>query len=327
MKKSRFLLFLFFYTTLSWTLAQNQSPAVETAVSLHTETGEIFGTLTAPEEFEKIPVALIISGSGPTDRDGNNPMMKNNSLKILAHELSHHGIATLRFDKRGIGKSNLAAKSEADLLFDDYVNDAKDWISLLKKDSRFSKVIVIGHSEGSLIGMLAATTADQFISIAGAGKSADLILKEQLSKQPEEVQNLTFPIIDSLKNGALVRNVNPMLFSLFRPSVQPYMISWFKYDPQKEIQKLSIPTLIIQGTKDIQISEEDAKQLSAGNSTADLVLITNMNHIFRIIDGDTQANISSYSRSDLPIANELVKSISAFIQNEEINKNSNKLLK
>lgn len=263
--------------------------------------------------FNKIPVALIIAGSGPTDRDGNNPMMKNNSLKILASELSKNGIATLRYDKRGIAESKAAGKSESDLRFDDYVNDAKGWIQLLKQDKRFSKVIVIGHSEGSLIGMLAGTTANKFISIAGAGQSADKILKEQLSSQPKEVQDLSFPMIDSLQNGKTIDNVPPILNSLFRPTVQPYMISWFKYDPQNEIKKLSIPTLILQGTNDIQVSVEDAKRLSNANPKAELVLIYNMNHIFRIIDGDRQINLATYSKGNLPIANELVKSITDFI--------------
>ena len=160
----------------------------------------------------------------------------------------------MRYDKRGIAESKGAGKSETDLRFDDYVNDAKEWTQLLKKDKRFSKVIVIGHSEGSLIGMIAGTTADKFISIAGAGQSADKILKEQLSSQPKEVQDLSFPMIDSLKNGKTIDNVPPMLNSLFRPTVQPYMISWFKYDPQNEIKKLSILTLILQGTTDIQVS-------------------------------------------------------------------------
>lgn len=292
---------------------KNDTTFVETKVTLETKTGEIFGTLTTPRNFEKIPVALIIAGSGPTDRDGNNPVMKNNSLKILAFELSQNNIATLRFDKRGIAESKLAGGSEADLRFDDYVNDVRDWITLLKKDKRFSKVIVIGHSEGSLIGMIAATNADKFISIAGPGQSADKILKLQLSSQPKGVQDLCFPILDSLKNGQVVPDVNPMLYSLFRPSVQPYMISWFKYDPQVEIQKLIIPTLIIQGTNDVQVPMEDAKYLSIANPKAKLVSINNMNHIFRIIEGDKQANLSSYNDATLPIAEELSKIINAFI--------------
>ncbi len=314
MKKNKNLLILFSFcimTVNAW--ANSDTTFIETKITLQTKTGEIFGTLTTPEKFEKIPVVLIIAGSGPTDRDGNNPMMKNNSLKILASELSKDNIATLRYDKRGIAESQLAGKNEIEFRFDDLVNDAKEWIQLLKQDNRFSKIIVIGHSEGSLIGMLAGTNADKFISIAGAGQSADKILKEQLSSQPKEVQDLSFPLIDSLKNGKTIDNVPPMLNTLFRPTVQPYIISWFKYDPQNEIKKLSIPTLILQGTNDIQVSVEDAKRLSNANQKAQLVLIKDMNHILRIIEGDLQANVATYSKADLPIANELVKSITDFI--------------
>lgn len=287
---------------------------IETGITLQTSTGEIFGTLTIPGRPERIPVALIISGSGPTDRDGNNPMMKNNSLKILATELSKNGIATLRYDKRGVADSKAAAKSEKDLRFDDYVSDAKEWIYLLKKDNRFSEVIIVGHSEGSLIGMLAGMSINKFISIAGFGQSADKILKEQLSSQPKVVQDLSFPIIDSLKHGNTIETVPPMLNSLFRPSVQPYMISWFKYDPQDEIKKLSIPILILQGTNDIQVGVGNARRLSNANPNAELFLITGMNHILRITDGDRQANLTTYSNSNLPIAEELVKAITDFIR-------------
>lgn len=314
MKKSNIFLALFFFIAIIANASTIKDTVfIEAKITLQTKTGEIFGTLTTPEKFDRIPVALIIAGSGPTDRDGNNPMMKNNSLKILASELSKNGIATLRYDKRGIAESKTAGKSETELRFDDYVNDAKEWIQLLKHDKRFSKVIVIGHSEGSLIGMIAGTTADKFISIAGAGQSADKIIKEQLSTQPKEVQDLSFPMIDSLKNGKTIDNVPPMLNSLFRPTVQPYMISWFKYDPQNEIKKLSLPTLILQGTNDIQVSVEDAKRLSNANPKAELVLINDMNHILRVIEGDKQANIATYTKGDLPIANELVKSITTFI--------------
>jgi uncharacterized protein len=314
MKKAILLLALLLCAELGITAQINSDTAfVETKITLQTKTGDILGTLTTPEKFDKIPVALIIAGSGPTDRDGNNPMMKNNSLKMLATELAKMGIASLRYDKRGVAESKAAVISESDFNFDDLVNDAKEWIELLKQDNRFSKVIVIGHSEGSLIGMIVSTNADQFISIAGAGQSADKILKAQLSFQPKEVQDLSFPIIDSLKNGKLVDNVNPLLNSLFRPSVQPYIISWFKYDPQNEIKKLSIPILILQGTNDIQVTIEDAKLLSNANPKAQLVLIDKMNHFLRVIEGDRQANIATYNNSDLPISNELVKSISAFI--------------
>jgi pimeloyl-ACP methyl ester carboxylesterase len=290
---------------------------VEEQIVLQTQTGKIYGTLTTPKRLSNVPLVLIIAGSGPTDRDCNNPTMKCDAYKKLAYSLSENKIASLRYDKRGIAESQVAGKNEIDLRFDDYVNDAKGWIQLIKQEKRFSKIIVLGHSEGSLIGMIASSTnADMFISIAGAGQSADKIIKEQLSTQTKEIQELSYPIIDSLVKGKKVDNVNPMLASLFRTSVQPYVISWFKYDPQIEIQKLNIPVLIIQGTNDIQITVEDAKRLSKANPKSQLILIDKMNHIFRIVEGDKQANIATYNDSYLSLSIELVKDITSFIFNK-----------
>ncbi len=295
--------------------AQNTeaNPFVETELVLHSPSGDLYGTQLAPANFKRIPVALIIAGSGPTDRDGNNPSMKNNSLKMLASALANNGIASLRYDKRGIAKSRAAGKTESELRFDDLVDDARGWIALLKADKRFSKVIIIGHSEGSLIGMMAAKEANQFISLAGAGQSADLILKKQLMNQPPMIQNICFPIIDSLKREKIVDSVPKMIYSLFRPSVQPYMISWFKHDPQTEIKKLTIPALIVQGTNDIQVTVEDAKYLAEANPKAKLVLINNMNHILRIIEGDRKANMESYTKGEVPISTDLIEHIADFI--------------
>lgn len=288
----------------------------ETDIVLETPTGKIFGTLTTPKQFSKIPVALIIAGSGPTDRNCNNSMMKSDAYKKLAHELAEKNIASVRYDKRGISASAAAGLSESELRFENYVKDANDWIQLLKKDNRFSVITIIGHSEGSTIGMIAAKNADKYISIAGPGQSADKVLKEQLGAQSKEIQEATFPIIESLANGKLVDTVTPDFNSLFRKSVQPYLISWFQYDPQLEIQKLNIPILIIQGTNDLQVSVDDAKRLSKANPKAQLLLIEKMNHIFRILDGNRQANIATYDQPNLPIAPELVKSISDFILNK-----------
>lgn len=288
---------------------------VETPVTLHTSTGDIFGTLTTPRNLATMPVALLIAGSGPTDRNGNNPMMKNDALRLLAYGLASNGIASLRFDKRAIAESRQAAHAEADLRFEDYINDAKDWLQLLKKDKRFTKLVVIGHSEGSLIGMVAANTlADGYVSIAGAGRPADKIIKEQLAGQPQMVKDQSFPIIDSLVAGKTVSNVNLALYSLFRPSVQPYMISWFKYNPQTEIHKLHIPVLIIQGTNDIQVPVADADSLVKANNRAQKLIITNMNHIFRIVDGDRNANIATYSNASLPISQQLTDALVGFIK-------------
>ncbi|QES89942.1 alpha/beta hydrolase [Rhizosphaericola mali] len=289
----------------------------ESDIELNTTTGNIFGTLTEPEKMaHKIPIVLIIAGSGPTDRNGNNPFMSNNSLKYLADSLANHNIASVRYDKRGVGASIASGTKEEDVRFNNYIDDAVKWIKLLNSKNKYSKVIVFGHSEGSLIGMIAAKigNANMFISMAGAGESADEILKNQLSSQPLIVQKNSFPIIDSLKHGKLVSNIPESLNTLFRPSVQPYMISWFKYDPQFEIKKLNIPILILQGDNDIQIGVKDAENLHAANSKSQLIILKNVNHIMKtIVDRERQANIATYNNPDLPISELLVTDIVKFI--------------
>ena len=277
------------------------------------------GSLEIPKANKPIDVVLIISGSGPTDRDGNSSVFpgKNNSLKMLADSLFENGIASLRYDKRGVGASDKV--KESDLTFDMYINDAVEWIKFLRKDKRFSKVIIAGLSEGSLIGMIAAerTDIDKFISLCGAGRPAYSLIEEQLknNKVPNELLNESKAIIDSLKLGITVKKVNPSLISIFRPSVQPYMISWFKYDPVKEISKLSVPILVIEGTTDIQIDVKDAKLLAAANKKAKLDIIENMNHILKIVPTrDRMKNLQSYYNPNLPLSAKLCKSIIKFIK-------------
>lgn len=290
----------------------------EEIVVLKTETGEIEGTLTMPDAKSPVPVALIIAGSGPTDRNGNNPVMTNNSLKMLAAELALKGIASLRYDKRGIAASQKAGIKEVDLRFEMYIKDTEDWIRLLSLNKNFSDIVVLGHSEGSLIGLVASQNQKvaKFVSIAGAGQAADKIIREQLKAQPSFVLEQSTPILDELVKGNTVENVPQMLFSLFRPSVQPYMISWFRYDPQIEIAKLNKPILIVQGTTDIQVSVEDAKRLQTANSNSKLMLIEGMNHIFKNAEADRMKNFQTYSQPELPLHADLIQGIAQFIRSK-----------
>ena len=249
--------------------AQKEEP-----VSIKSGTIKIEGTLLVPEAKEKVPVVLIIAGSGPTDRNGNGPMINTNCYKMLADELAKSNIASLRYDKRMIGKSTDSTLKESNLKFDDFIKDATLWINYLKKDKRFSDVIVVGHSQGSLVGMIAAerTKVDKFISLAGVSESIDQILKKQFSSQPPTVLDVVNPIIDSLAQGYMVKNVPIGLYSFFRKDVQPFLISWMKYNPQTEIAKLKIPVLIVQGTTDIQTDVDDAKKLHEANKDSKLVM-------------------------------------------------------
>lgn len=313
--KNLFLSFsLLFFVIVN---AQNakENTFKETNVTLKIHVDQLFGTLTFPDEVKKCPVALIIAGSGPTDRDGNNPMMKNNSLKMLAEALAKNGIASLRFDKRGIAESKASAITESSLVFENYTEDVKSWINFLKLDKRFTQITVIGHSEGSLIGMIAGAKANKFVSIAGAGESADKLIKSQItSKSNKQLEDMTFPIIDSLKNGYKVNKVDPLLNSLFRESIQPYLISWFKYDPQTEIKKMIVPILIIQGNNDLQVTVKDAEKLSQANKNAELLIVDKMNHVMKIVEGDQQANFASYNNESLPVSEIMVDKIVSFIK-------------
>ncbi|MDM1298403.1 alpha/beta hydrolase [Empedobacter falsenii] len=305
MKKILFV----FILICSTVFGQSTNNFTESDIQLNENQFKLFGTLCLPQnEKSKIPIVLLISGSGPTDRNGNNNMMINNSLKYLAHSLAEKGIGSIRYDKRGIGESSIANLDESKLTFDDYVEDASNWVTFIKKDKRFNSISIAGHSEGSLIGMLASTkNVDKFISISGAGEPIDQILKKQLNQLPEQLKTESYVIVDSLKNGNTVNNINPNLSALFRKSVQPYLISWIKYNPVNEINKLTIPFLVIQGDMDIQVDTENAKNLSPKSA----VIIKEMNHILKNIT--SKDDLSSYNNPELPINTELVEVISNFI--------------
>ena len=302
------LTLLCFLFAIIFTLAQ------EEIIVLETPTGNIEGTLLVPSK-ENTPLVLIIAGSGPTDRDGNNISLQNNSLKMIAQGLYMNDIASFRFDKRGISKSAAAGMSEEDLRFEHYIEDVQQWCSLLKEDSRFSSFIILGHSEGSLIGMIASQTVspDKFISLAGPGFSMQATLRRQLADQPVYILSMSLPIIEQLEKGKTVDSVPPLINMLFRPSIQPYLISTFKYDPVIEISKVQSPALIVQGTTDIQIQVEDAKKLAAANSNSELVIIEGMNHILKEADANRFLNLQTYGNPSLELKQGLIESITSFI--------------
>ena len=290
------------------------------AVELKTKTGVIKGTLLLPDAPKPCPLVIFISGSGPTDRDGNNPLGgKNDSLKMLAEGLAAKGIGSLRFDKRGIGESAKALAKESDIRFESYIDDVVEWGKMYRDDPRFSSLIILGHSEGSLIGMVACGKLEVkgFVSIAGSGRpAADLILSQLEPKLPPANFEEVKAIVEKLKKGETVKDVPPA-DPLFRPSVQPYILSWFKYDPAVEIGKLKVPALVIQGTTDIQASVEDAKLLNKACKNSDLFLVEGMNHILKQVPDDQLQQMKSYNDPSLPVVPEVTDRIAAFIKGLE----------
>jgi pimeloyl-ACP methyl ester carboxylesterase len=310
------LSFLFSLLVISQSLAQHRD-----SVALKTATGTLYGTLTMPDNARgSIPVVLIIAGSGPTDRNGNNAFMTSNSLRMLSDSLAAYGVASLSFDKRGIAASKQAGAEESKLLFTTYVEDAKGWIRQLKKDGRFSRIYIAGHSEGSLIGMMAlkGTAVAGFISIAGAGKPADQVMMAQLAasgRLTKEMLDSCRTYLSILRSGGHIDYVPAGFYhSLFRPSVQPYVNSWIRLDPRKEIASLKVPALVIQGTTDIQIDTPQARALVTAYPSARLSIIPGMNHIMKEAPEDIVENSKTYTDPSLPIKTELVQAIVSFIK-------------
>ncbi len=288
-------------------------------VVLNTPTGALHGTLLTPDAGnEPVPVALIIAGSGPTDRDGNSTLLPgaNDSLLMLAEALERNGVASVRYDKRGVGESRDAAPSESELRFDTYVDDAVAWLAQLRAGGRFSSVHVVGHSEGSLIAILAAQRAGvaRVVSIAGAGYPAgDVILRQLEGKVSPELLSAARNIVTELKAGRTVANPPAALNALFRPSIQPYLISWFRYDPAAEIARLEVPVLIAQGTTDIQMSPDDAARLAGGARNGTLLVIEGMNHVMKDVPQDPAMQERSYSDPSFPLDPTLASAAGTFI--------------
>ena len=294
--------------------------AAEEDMTLTTPTGNIYGKLLLPQGEQPCPVVLLIAGSGPTDMNGNTigSDYNNNSLLYLAQELAKEGIATLRYDKRGIGKSTGAGASEEELRFEHYIDDAVLWCELLAGDKRFTHITIAGHSEGSLIGMVASNKSDKvssYISIAGSGTPAYTLIEEQLGKQSPALQAEAERINNCLRREETVDDVPPYLKAIYRKSVQPYLISWFQYDPAKEITKLKIPVLILQGDKDIQVSTRESQKLFMARMFSSYYIIENMNHVLKQCETMQQmAQLATYRDAGLQIKPELISHIVEFMK-------------
>lgn len=276
----------------------------------------LYGSLVMPDVQKSKPnVVLIIAGSGPTDRDGNSSLGVNaNTYKMLSDSFRKAGIASVRYDKRGVAESSAALTSETEMRFEDGVDDAIQFIKKMKSSGMFGKIFIAGHSEGSLIGMLAANKekVDGYISICGAGESSADLMRKQFKTNNPQIAAEADKILTSLQKGKTINTDDKTLSNIFRPSVQPYLISWFAYDPKIEIKKLNIPILILQGSTDLQVSVSDAQLLSKAQPKARLVIIDQMNHALKTVSNNKEENLASYNKPDMPLDSDFCTSIIDF---------------
>ena len=293
-----------------------------TAAEKELRAGSLSGILLLPEA-PSAPVALIIPGSGPTDRDGNNPHFGNGQIyRLLAEGLAKAGIGTLRIDKRGMFGSAAKEADANSVVLQDYADDAHLWIRALRKETGNSCVWVAGHSEGGLVALLAAQKPEGIcglILLATPGRTMGEILRAQLIKNPANAPLLpaALSVLSSLEKGEHVDTaaLPPPVFSLFRPEVQPFLIDLMRYDPAALIAGISLPVLIIQGESDMQINPEDARRLHEARPSAKLLSIPGMTHALKKTKSSSAAsNLATYSNPDIPIADEVADGIAEFVK-------------
>lgn len=318
--------------------AGQTSNGIETDASVEIDGGTLHGTLLMPEIDSQAPLVIIVAGSGPTDRDGNSRALpgRNDSLKLLAEGLARGGIASLRYDKRGLGESAYEGLREEDLIFADFVNDLLSWVLWADTRGDVSNVYVAGHSEGGLI-VLSALAADLdagldvdpqaarlvrdivtgAICIAAPGRVFDAVVLEQLERSlgPDSALFANArEIFAAIRDGGEVPEVPQELASLFRPSIQPYLRSMVQFDPALLAAATPQPLLLVTGVEDIQVPVSDAEALSTVRPDARLVVIPGMNHVLKIVPpADLAANQRAYADPAFELSEELVNAISEFV--------------
>ena len=288
--------------------AQDATPiSQDIAINQH-----INGTLLKPSTPAST-LAIIIGGSGPTDKDGNQNFQKTNNIKKLATHLANQNIATFRYDKRIV--KQIRNKTVANnIMFDDFVADASAVMTYFKSKNNYKHIYIIGHDQGSLIGMLAAKdAADGFISIAGTALSIDQLITEQVEKTAPQFTADTKRIFKLLKSGKTTTDYPVALSSIFNIETQRFIMNWMQYNPTDILSTLEIPILIINGTKDLQVSEAEAKLLHDAAPKSELKIIPNMNHVLVTISGGDLENSKSYNESQRPLSQDLLNSITTFI--------------
>jgi len=293
-------------------------PGTDREVILDRDGAKLYGRLRdLPQSlYGETFAALIIAGSGPTDGDGNSRLLagENNSLLRLANILAEAGVPSLRFDKRGSGKSVEGLGSEEDILFTHLIGDAEEWYRLLQEEYPDRDYILPGHSQGSLIArdIASRTGADAVVSLAGAGFSIETTLKRQMAVFPPELRDAGNAILEELDAGRRVDDVPPALHVLFRPSVQPFLMSYLPYDPAQLIASVDCPVLIVQGGMDGQVGPAEGENLHDAGPDADYLFLPKMNHLLRDVEGVLE-NQRTYAEDRLPLSPGLVKGLNNFI--------------
>jgi pimeloyl-ACP methyl ester carboxylesterase len=278
------------------------------------------GTLTVPAEgVGPWPVGLIVAGSGPTDRNGNSGMgLKTNTYAQLAWRLAERGIATVRYDKRGLGASR-ASFDPSQVTFDDFAGDVAAGVRALRADSRFGPVLVIGHSEGAGLAIRAAemgAPVSGLALVAGMGRDFTTVLRGQLAEQLDDSTMAAFDRAwAQYLAGEEVGQVPDAVRVLFAPVNRRFVQTAVAFDAARALAKLKLPVLILQGETDFQVSVADARLLHAAKPDAELVILPAVNHTLKAAPvRDRVAQAGTYLDPSVPVAPEVVAAIARWVE-------------
>jgi pimeloyl-ACP methyl ester carboxylesterase len=275
------------------------------------------GTLARPRAGGRVPVALIVAGSGPTDRNGNAGGLRTNAYAQLAWRLAERGVASLRYDKRVLPSARGGFDPSA-LTFDDLAADLTAGARSLQGDPRFAEVVVIGHSEG---GALAIRAVKNGLEVSGlalistAGRTMTAILHEQLGRQ---VDPATLARFDSAMTRYLAGEdpgeVPAPLMPLFLPVNRRYTQTVAEFDPVAELGVTTLPVLILQGAADLQVTVADAQALQRARSDALLTILPAANHVLKAVTDTTiAAQLPAYQDPTIPIVPRLIDELVSWI--------------
>lgn len=277
-------------------------------ITIQNQAIQLPGTLSY--SAKNSPLIIWVHGSGGVDRYGNQPQY----IQQFRTAVNKEKIAFFSYDKRTANPNNRAFLKEG-VLFNDFILDVKEVVNHFKNDTRFNSITLVGHSQGSLTAMMALKNVDNYISIAGAGETIDKILIKQLRAQSLEYANIAKAHFKELKETGSIKEVNPNLMAIFAKPNQEFWSSWIAVDPIKALKKITIPTLIINGDKDIQVGVENASKLKAAKPNASYAIIQNMNHILKDIEKEAD-NIKSYNSPEFPVSKQLIETIVSFVKKQ-----------